>query len=116
MITKKDRIRALAKLNGLKETDNFPKCLAYFLKSSGYEIINENDHIPYPMFKTCTNLKKVVLEFDHGGSYILKTPYDNFPIIEIHGKEKDLIIYIDHIKYDFNGFVKWYEKSFESKI
>ena len=113
MITKKDKIRAIAKLNGLKETYNFPKCLAYFLKTVGYDIISEDDSmIPYPIFKTCTNLKKVALEFDHGGVYILKAPYDNFPVIEINGREKDLKIFIDRVKYDFNEFLKWYLKSF----
>lgn len=113
MITTKDKIKALAKLNGLKETNNFPKCLAYFLKSVGYDIISEdNSMIPYPSFKTCTNLKKVVFEFDYGGIYILKTPYDNFPVIEINGREKDLKIFIDHVKYDFNEFLQWYAKSF----
>jgi len=117
MITTKDKIRALAKLNGAENINNFPKCLGYFLKSVGYDFIVDSDtEYSKNHFTSCNSLTEINFNFLYGGHYILKSNFDNFPVIELNGDEANLEILIDHVRYNFNEFLQWYAKNFGQRI
>lgn len=113
MATLKDRIIAIAKINGVDNIHNFPKCLGYFLKGIGYDFIEQTD---IPTFGTVTNLKEIKFELEKSGHYILKANFTNFPVIEISGDKDNPEILIDGVKYTFKDFMKWYRKNFCGKI
>lgn len=114
-ITTKDKIRAVARLYGCEDINDFILCICYFLVPLGYKISKTpmNNYI----FSTCTALTKIRLPSTEEVScleYFVLTPESkDLPLIEVIGcDENDMDIFVNKIKFSFDGFMHWYKTQF----
>lgn len=114
-ITTKDKIRAVARLYGCEDINDFILCTCYFLVPLGYKIAKtpRSDYV----FGTCTALTKFKLSLNEEVScpeYFVLTPESkDLPLIEVIGyDENDMDIFINKIKFSFDGFIHWYKTQF----